>query len=182
MSILYNVHVIAARTDQLLSSAISEMSSGDFALYSLLKTLGPLTPGEISRRHGSAPSSTSVSLQRLEEAGHIRRTPHPTDSRTFFVTLTELGEEAHEKARTQFMDVLRPLLENLGGDVDTIRWALRRLAGALADLQGLTEIEGVPALPGPTPNRIDYDGLPLTAAEERTVREQIDFLRWRRDR
>lgn len=180
MSILYNVHVIAARTDQLMSSAISEMSPQDFALYSLLKTLGPLTPGDISRRHGSAPSSTTVSLQRLEETGHVRRSPHPTDSRTFYVALTELGEEAHAKARAQFMDVLRPLLEVLGSDVDTVRWALRRLAAALAEIQGLPDAEAVPALPGPTPNRVDYEGEPLTPAEERTVRQQIEFLRWRR--
>ena len=183
LSILYNVHVIASRTDAALAEALKDMSPQDFALYSLIRVQGPLSPRDISLRHGTPASSVSAALHRIETAGHLQRRSHPSDNRTFLVELTKEGTVAHTAAREQFMAVLDPLTAALGPDLPTVRFALRRLASALAAMDGLDDngaIDMSPAI-GPT-GPIDYHGPALTDDEQRPVRDHIDYLLWRRER
>ena len=183
MSILYNVHVIASRTDSALASTLEDMSPQDFALYSLIKAKGPLSPREMSQRHGTPPSSISAAIQRLEGTDHIRRLPHPTDARTFLVELTPPGSVAHANALAQFMEVLNPLIDELGSDLDTVRFALRRLASALAILDGLEDDGAIDnSAEGPSRSAIDYHGPALSTGEQQSVRDHIDYLLWRRTR
>lgn len=182
MSILYNVHVVASRTDSALTEAIDVMTPSDFALYSLIRAKGPLSPREISQRHGTPPSSVSAALQRYEASGHVRRLPHPTDARTFLIELTEAGTDTHGEARSQFMDVLKPLTTELGSDLDTVRFALRRLASALATLEGLDDYGDLANEDNPHAGALDYHGPALTGDEQQSVRDHIDYLLWRRAR
>lgn len=45
------------------------------------------TPGAISQALGISSASTTKLLDRLERAGHIRRTPHPSDRRALVITI-----------------------------------------------------------------------------------------------
>lgn len=66
------------------------------ALY--LLSAGPMGVAELSERLGIRTASTTVLVDRLAAAGHLRREPHPTDRRRTLVVLEEsarLANEAH---------------------------------------------------------------------------------------
>lgn len=48
-----------------------------------------VTAGDLARHLGISTASTTKLLDRLEHAGHIRRTPHPTDRRALAIVVTE---------------------------------------------------------------------------------------------
>lgn len=55
-----------------------------------------VTPSALAQHLGITSASTTKLLDRLEEAGHIIRTPHPTDRRSLSICVTE---ETHTVAR-----------------------------------------------------------------------------------
>ena len=68
---------------------------------------------ELGRRLGVTSASATVLVDRLVAAGHLRRSPHPTDRRR--VTL-ELTESAVEEVRMS----LHPLLVGLSGLTESL--------------------------------------------------------------
>lgn len=48
-----------------------------------------VTPGVLSETLNLSPSATSAVLDRLEQAGHVRRGPHPADRRSVVVDVTD---------------------------------------------------------------------------------------------
>jgi DNA-binding MarR family transcriptional regulator len=81
-------HAFAARND---------LQSAD--LEALVAVLGaqrggtPLTPGALRRHLGLSSGGTSLVIDRLERAGHLRRTrDHPTDNRVVHLRHTEQGQ------------------------------------------------------------------------------------------
>jgi DNA-binding MarR family transcriptional regulator len=83
--------------DALFSQAIAErlgMHSTDIETMDLLNTLGPMTPGELSKRTGLTSGATTRLIDRLERAGYVRRKPEPLDRRCVIIEPVEenLGE------------------------------------------------------------------------------------------
>jgi DNA-binding MarR family transcriptional regulator len=69
----------------------------------------PTRPADISEHLGISTGSTTELLDRLEAAGHLRRSPHPTDRRRVLV-------HAEPAATSQILAALDPLftaLDNL---------------------------------------------------------------------
>lgn len=90
-------HVIARQ----LGLGLTDLTALDHLLAD-----GPLGTGELAERLGMrSPSATAV-LDRLEAAGHVRRTVHPTDRRRVLVEPTPAGRASAERA-------LRPLVAEL---------------------------------------------------------------------
>ena len=56
------------------------------------------TPGAIAAHLGITSASTTKMLDRLADAGHIRRLPHPTDRRSLAVEVTEETREIAMKS------------------------------------------------------------------------------------
>ena len=54
------------------------------------------TPGSVSDHLGISTAATTKLLDRLEEAGHIQRAPHPNDRRALTITITQT---THEQVR-----------------------------------------------------------------------------------
>ena len=54
------------------------------------------TPGALAEHLGISTASTTKLLDRLALAGHINRSPHPTDRRALVITITE---STHEEVR-----------------------------------------------------------------------------------
>jgi DNA-binding MarR family transcriptional regulator len=54
------------------------MNPDRFAVQSMIGALGPITPTELARRVGLAPTTISSWLSRLEGEGAVRRRPTPT--------------------------------------------------------------------------------------------------------
>lgn len=53
-----------------------------------------VTPSAIATHLGISSASTTKLLDRLEEAGHIVRSPHPSDRRALAITITDQTREA----------------------------------------------------------------------------------------
>jgi DNA-binding MarR family transcriptional regulator len=51
----------------------------------------PLGPVELARRLGVTSAATTQAVDRLEDAGHVRRRPHPSDGRRKAVEVTGTG-------------------------------------------------------------------------------------------
>ncbi len=74
-----------------------------FSRFELLRLLafsrnGSLPITKASDRLQVHVTSVTHAIRRLEEAGLVRRTPHPTDGRTTLVELTDIGRSTVEDA------------------------------------------------------------------------------------
>jgi DNA-binding MarR family transcriptional regulator len=76
----------------LFHSAIAQRMGLDPTAYKtlfILRRLGPLSAGEISRETGLATASVTDLIDRLVAKGYVTRGAHPTDRRRIAVTLNE---------------------------------------------------------------------------------------------
>ena len=81
----------------------------------------PLGPGELAARLGLRAASATALIDRLEEAGHVERRPHPGDRRRLVIAATEHAQ------REAFL-VLRPLIAALEAASDHMSESERRAA------------------------------------------------------
>ena len=63
---------------------------------------GPMGPADLAQRLGMRSASVTLLLDRLEESGHVRNSPHPDDGRRKIV-------ESTDRARVDVLTALRPL-------------------------------------------------------------------------
>lgn len=52
----------------------------------------PVTPMHLSRYLGITSASTTALIDRLENSGHVQRTPNPTDRRSVLITVSEKSD------------------------------------------------------------------------------------------
>ncbi len=100
----------------------------DYALLSLLRLAGPLSPKQLNRYLAITPGGLTKSVDRLAAMALVRRAPDPDDGRGTRVVLTKKGER---KAGKLFADDLEAH-EELFCDLDAS--ARRRIAASLRDL------------------------------------------------
>ena len=62
---------------------------------------GPITQRRLTELLGIRPGSASEVITKLEHAGLVCRSPHPSDGRTVDITLTEEGQKQSMAARQQ---------------------------------------------------------------------------------
>ncbi|WP_241387146.1 MarR family winged helix-turn-helix transcriptional regulator [Rhodococcus sp. CH91] len=101
------------RAQQIMMARVEEVLKPfglTFARYELLTLLhftrsGALPMAKASARLQVHPTSVTNAVDRLEKAGLVRRTPHPTDRRATLVELTDEGRDlaiqATEKLNTE---------------------------------------------------------------------------------
>jgi DNA-binding MarR family transcriptional regulator len=112
------------RTDDSLS--LSQIA----ALGTLLRH-GPLTPGELAAQERVQPPSMTRLLAKLEEAGLVTRTDHPTDGRQVLVAVSQKGHALIRADRRRRDAWLAQRLRDLPAeDLD----ALHRAAAVLGRL------------------------------------------------
>lgn len=70
-------------------SHVHTMHRTDLTALALVMDRGGASPGQISDGLGLSPSATSAMLDRLESAGHIRRTRDESDRRSVRVEVTD---------------------------------------------------------------------------------------------
>jgi DNA-binding MarR family transcriptional regulator len=84
-----------------MSETLAEhgLKLGEWSVLGQLRRVGPpyrLSPGELTS-HGELSSGAMTNrLDRLEEAGLVRRLPNPDDRRSVLVELTDAGHQAWE--------------------------------------------------------------------------------------
>lgn len=93
-----------------------------------------MTPGRLSESLGLSAPATSAMIDRLEAAGHLRRTPHPTDRRSTVLELTTRAWSTGGQMFARLGDRLEPLFDDYTEDqLELIAHFLDR-AGAQAHL------------------------------------------------
>ena len=86
------VKAIGRRMDETLKEF--ELSSGEFWVLASLTMHGPpyrSSPGQLAEKQGLSSGAMTNRLDRLEQAGLIRRLPDPNDRRALYVELTDEG-------------------------------------------------------------------------------------------
>jgi DNA-binding MarR family transcriptional regulator len=180
ISVLFDVWLLMHLVSGLLDQALAEheLSGDEFGLYSLLRGFGPITPTQISRWTGMPATTVSAVVRRLTARGHVERTPHPDDRRSYLVGLTDLGVAAHTEATSSFRTAAGRVSDALGDDEAAQRAALQRLDDVLRAISALDSrpyrVGEPPAGTAPT---LTYTGPALTASQEHEVRRYIEFVR-----
>ncbi|WP_433888302.1 MarR family winged helix-turn-helix transcriptional regulator [Streptomyces sp. CA-111067] len=123
-----------ARTAALLAPL--GLHPGQEALLLELARTGPRIQAQLSEALGCEPPSVTLMARKLEAAGHIRRTPDPSDKRASVVELTDSGAELTDRVKDLWCALaeetvaglpaatvaeLPGLLGTLTGNVDTRR-------------------------------------------------------------
>src|SRR5579863_2842163 len=111
--------------------ASHELESWAFDVLSALRREGPpfqLTPGALLRATLVTSGTMTNRIDRLAEAGLVRREPDPRDKRGVRVTLSERGKAAVDAAFTDLLRRERALLAGLdAGERETLASQLRTL-------------------------------------------------------
>ena len=131
---LLQVFVAGQLAGDLLRAELGATSGADrFAVMSVIGALGPITPTELSRRLGMAPTTVSTWLARLEADGAAVRRANPADGRSQLVELSRRGRSELNAAMPHFRRAVARVRDGLGGDLDEVLDALDRLVETLRD-------------------------------------------------
>jgi DNA-binding MarR family transcriptional regulator len=89
-----------------------------FSLLGWIRVLQPVSPGDLSFSTGIAPTTLRDYLRRLTTRGDIRRTPNPSDGRSYLIVLTAAGMRTVDRGRPAIDDAFRKLEPYLPRDAE----------------------------------------------------------------
>ena len=181
-TLLFDVWLVTHLTGRLLDDALrpTGLTGDEFGLYSLMYARAPVTPTQISRWTGMAPTTVSGMLRRMGNRKHLTQAPNPDDARSHVLRLSAAGLRVTAEAAATLDAVLGRLHDVLGSRTPAVRAGLQELDTALRELLDMAEpyhvapadeMDGRPALA--------YQGERLTRAQVNEVRAYIDWLRVR---
>jgi DNA-binding MarR family transcriptional regulator len=108
------------------------ITGGQATLLFLVKGSPGLGVRELAARERISPAAMSGVVRRLERAGLVERTPHPTDRRRHGLSLTEAGERVLRSVKSRRTAWLAARLRQLEpGEVEAVESALAPLARLL---------------------------------------------------
>jgi DNA-binding MarR family transcriptional regulator len=109
----------------------SGISSTEFAVTSTINILVSVTPTELARTLGMAPTTLSATIERLVRKGQVRRKPNPDDGRSYVLELTARGKATNARIGVRFEKAIGAVRTNLEGDPADVLAAMRLLEDAL---------------------------------------------------
>jgi DNA-binding MarR family transcriptional regulator len=109
----------------------SGISSSEFAVTSSINVLGSVTPTELARTLGMAPTTLSATIDRLARKGQVRRGPNPDDGRSYVLELSAKGKATNARIGARFEKAIGAVRANLEGDPAEVLAAMRLLEDAL---------------------------------------------------
>ncbi|HEY1317163.1 MAG TPA: MarR family transcriptional regulator [Gaiella sp.] len=107
----------------------------------------PVTPTAVSAASGVPPTTLRDNIQRLVDAGLVRRIPHPSDRRSYNLELTPRGEVMARAADPALAEAYAALERLLPRPLEHYQAAVGELNAALED--ALAEIEAPLTAPEP---------------------------------
>jgi len=113
------------RFEKVLARALEVDRGGLEAMDHLIST-GPATPTELARRLEISTAATTLVLNRLEAAGHVQRSRHPSDGRKLVVTAADASAEQVYRAVQPMIDGVEAMIAAMDDDE-------RRAVGAFLD-------------------------------------------------
>jgi len=134
VSLLFDLFVASQRVRRVLADGMagSGMRPDEYAAYSLLFEAGPLTATEMARQLGTPLSTVLDYLKTMNQAGHLRRLPHPADGRALQLALNARGVAAHRRANRQWEVVRKRIESALAVSAADVRKSLQALDEAAA--------------------------------------------------
>jgi DNA-binding MarR family transcriptional regulator len=95
-NLLFRTFVLSSLAGRLLADVAAEcgLRAGELAVQGAIHAWGPLTPTELARITGLAPTTLSAYIRRMDDRGHVRRAPNPHDGRSYLLELTDEGVAA----------------------------------------------------------------------------------------
>ena len=135
ISLLFDVFVLNQRLRPLLTRALvgTGMRPDEYAVYSLLFDVGPLTPTEMARQMGMALTTVLDYVRSMVARGHATRRAHAADGRAFQLRYTAKGLAAFHEASDAWNRALAPLEPALSIPAKDVRRALHALDDAAAE-------------------------------------------------
>jgi DNA-binding MarR family transcriptional regulator len=108
ISLLFDVFTVGNRVRALLVQAMagSGLRPDEYAVYSAVLEVGPLTISELAQVMGMPLTTVSDYVRTMTARGHALRSRNPADSRSYLVSLTEDGVAAHHQAMVAFVDAI----------------------------------------------------------------------------
>ncbi len=128
-SLLFDVFALHHSVGRLLADALGDgpLTPAEYATYSAIFELEAASPTQLSRRLGMQLTTFMDQLHLLERRGHARRLDNPGDRRSYLVTLTAGGLQAHREANAQFERAYRAFIGGLGVAEADARESLRAM-------------------------------------------------------
>jgi DNA-binding MarR family transcriptional regulator len=142
ISLLFDVFVLNQHLRTLLTLALAGagLRPDEYAVYSLLFDVGPLTPTEMARQMGMPLTTVLDYVRSMLDRGHVRRKPHRRDGRSHEIRFTRAGLAAFHTAGEAWNSSLAQLEPSLTVPVQEVRRSLHALDDAAAQaLRKLTE-------------------------------------------
>jgi DNA-binding MarR family transcriptional regulator len=136
ISLLFNFFVTGQRVRRLLGDAMapSGMKPDEYAVYSLLFEMAPLTATAMADFLGMPLSTVLDYLKAMDAAGHLEREPHPGDGRAVQLRLSKRGLAAHKRAHRYFVRAYNRFVAALRLPADRVRIALAAMDDAAQEL------------------------------------------------
>ena len=128
---LLRLFTIAQQTGRLMQVAMADspLEPPDFAVYSWLRLVGPVTPTRLAADLGMRQPTLSNYLKRMTDRGHLRRRRNPLDGRSQLVSLTASGRRVTERSFPGFTAAISTFRAHL----DVPEEELARVLGSLSD-------------------------------------------------
>jgi len=111
--------------------AAAPLTTDEFAVYSLLRLIGPTTPSQLASGLGMPASTMSHYLRRMADRRHLHRTRNPADGRSSFVELTKSGRVATEACFPGFDKAISAFRQHLDIPEKELLGALEAMNDAL---------------------------------------------------
>jgi DNA-binding MarR family transcriptional regulator len=139
IGLLFDVFMVQERTGQMLRLALDPipLKPVEYGILSLLATVGPATPTEISRMTGQPASTLSGYLASLTRRELVRRAPAPADGRSVILVLTGKGRDLHAAGVERVAEYMARLRAEVAVPLEDLRAALHALADGLDRVMGL---------------------------------------------
>jgi DNA-binding MarR family transcriptional regulator len=131
-SLLFDVFALNQAVGRFLAEAMRDgpLTPAEYAVYSAIFELEAATPTQLAGRLGMRLTTFMDQLRLVEGRGHARRLPHPSDRRSYRVTLTTAGLEAHRGANRLFELAHRDFVEALPEGEESAQRALETVRHA----------------------------------------------------
>src|SRR5262245_59416689 len=115
LSLLFDVFALGQRTRTLVALAMSgcELRPDEYAAYSVVFETPKITMTALARELGAPVTTAADYVRAMQRRGHVRRDGHPTDNRSYVLTLTAAGLRAHRAASVAFQRAHQALIAAL---------------------------------------------------------------------
>jgi DNA-binding MarR family transcriptional regulator len=133
ISLLFDLFAVYQRVGGVVSLALdgAGLRGDEYAVYSVLFDLGPLTATEMAGHLGMPLTTVLDYLRVMDRRRHIVRVRHPVDGRARQIRLSPQGLAAHRRASAAWQRMADLVDASLALPVDRVRQSLQALDDAV---------------------------------------------------